>query len=347
MAAGGTQVKAWHRHADGAVASPSSCDRVVFVLAWFYAAQWTNELARVTAVPQDLATSHSAVPAHLDLPYPLVDAVGEALRAGRGDLVPILVGQAGADVLVHGDALREPEAAAEVSAPHTESRGRLRILAAEVTARHTTDVRVVSWLLLADGWHSITPRHGDGARVTVRRVHPDGLADKLAPRPGPGDHMSDSDQPTTPPTRTTAAVADDKYDQMLALADLFDSSGNEMREKARLGAVILADDDVADSGELSRATYAQAEEDVQAATTGKHGLLTRSVELDADALVVRATVLTYRWIGELQQAAYKTLGSIAGRAISYLAPEVALGGAIVSAGLIETDALDRDGLTAY
>ena len=58
-------------------------------------------------------------------------------------------------------------------------------------------------------------------------------------------------------------------------------------------------------------------------------------------------MLTYRWIDELQQAAYKTLGSIAGRAIGYLAPEVALGGAIVSAGLIETDTLDRDDVTAY
>ena len=63
--------------------------------------------------------------------------------------------------------------------------------------------------------------------------------------------------------------------------------------------------------------------------------------------MVRTTVLTYRWIDELQDAAYKTLGSIAGRAIGYLAPEIALGGAIVSAGLIETDALDRDGVAAY
>ena len=68
---------------------------------------------------------------------------------------------------------------------------------------------------------------------------------------------------------------------------------------------------------------------------------------DADALMVRTTVLTYRWIDELQDAAYKTLGSIAGRAIGYLAPEVALGGAVVTAGLIETDALDRDGVAAY
>lgn len=160
--------------------------------------------------------------------------------------------------------------------------------------------------------------------------------------------MSDLDIPRTHGADdASASVGADKYDQMLALADLFDASGEDMRNRARLGAEILGDDDVADSGELSRATWAQAEEDIRAATTGKHGLLTRSVELDADALVVRATVLTYRWIDELQQAAYKTLGSIAGRAIGYLAPEVALGGAIVSAGLIETDALDRDGVTAY
>ncbi len=146
---------------------------------------------------------------------------------------------------------------------------------------------------------------------------------------------------------TEAAVNADKYHQMLALAKLFDSSGEQMRTRARLGAEILGDEDVSSSAPLSPATFAEAEDDIRAATTGKHGLLTRSVELDADALVVRATVLTYRWIDELQEAAYKTLGSIAGRAIGYLAPEVALGGAIVSAGLIETDALDRDGVAAY
>jgi hypothetical protein len=165
--------------------------------------------------------------------------------------------------------------------------------------------------------------------------------------------MSDLDIPRThaesggSPHDSSASVAADKYDQMLALADLFDSAGDDMRARARLGEEILRDDDVVDSGLLSRPTWGQAEEDIRAATTGKQGLTTRSVELDADALVVRATVLTYRWIDELQQAAYKTLGSIAGRAIGYLAPEVALGGAIVSAGLIETDALDRDGVAAY
>ena len=152
-----------------------------------------------------------------------------------------------------------------------------------------------------------------------------------------------TEEQQVPPTDSQA----DKYARLLRLADLFDSSGEEMRNRAKLGDAVLADEDVASSEELSPKTYAEAEQDVRAATTGKRGLLARSIELDADALVVRATVLTYRWIDDLQEAAYKTLGSIAGRAIGYLAPEVALGGAIVSAGLIETDALDRDGVAAY
>lgn len=139
----------------------------------------------------------------------------------------------------------------------------------------------------------------------------------------------------------------DKYDQMVRLADLFDAAGDEMRGRAALGAEVLADEAVSDSAELSTATYAAAEAAIIAATTGKNGLVVRSVELDADALIMRATVLTYRWIDDLQVAAYRTLGSIAARAVGYLAPEVALGGAIFSAGLIETDALDRDGLAAY
>ncbi len=161
------------------------------------------------------------------------------------------------------------------------------------------------------------------------------------------DALASGEEPIVPTTAAEAADLADKYDRMLRLADLFDSSGDEMRARARLGDAILKDDAVSESSELSRPTYTQAEDDIRAATTGKHGLLTRGIELDADALIVRATVLTYRWIDELQDAAYKTLGSIAGRAIGYLAPEIALGGAIVSAGLIETDALDRDDVAGY
>ncbi len=182
VAAGGTQVKAWHRHADGAVASLSTCDGIVFELAWFPVDRWTAELARVTAVPTDLALTTSAVPRLLDLPYSLVDSIGEALRSGRADLVPVLTSQAVGDVRADGDPMGEAEAATAASALHTESRGRLRILAAEVSEQTTTSVGVISWVMLKDGWHSITPRHDeDGARVSVSRVDPDHLASELAP----------------------------------------------------------------------------------------------------------------------------------------------------------------------
>ena len=156
-----------------------------------------------------------------------------------------------------------------------------------------------------------------------------------------------TDTPERPTSAVEAADLAHKYDQMLRLADLFDVSGDELRSRALLGSTILRDDDVTSSAELSPPTYRSAEEEIRAATTGKHGLMTRGVELDADALMVRATVLTYRWIDELADAAYRTMGSIASRAIGYLAPEVDLGGAIVSAGLIETDVLDRDDVAGY
>jgi hypothetical protein len=142
-------------------------------------------------------------------------------------------------------------------------------------------------------------------------------------------------------------VSDDGYDQMLALADVFGATGAELRQRARLATDVLTDPDVTPSAELSPRTFEAVELALRAISTGKAGLQTRSVELDADAFVVRATVLTYRWIDELQQAAYSTLGSIAGRALGYLAPQVALGGAIVSAGLIETESLERDDVAAY
>ena len=181
VAAGATQVKAWHRQDGGAVASLSTCDGIVFELAWFPVDQWTTELARVTAVPDDLPLSTSQVPALLDVPYALADSIGEALRSGRADLVPVLIGHAAGEVLADGEVLGDAEAAAALSAVHAEGRGRLRILAAEVSERDTAAVGVVSWFLLRDGWHSLTPRHDDGARVAVARVDPDALATELAP----------------------------------------------------------------------------------------------------------------------------------------------------------------------
>ncbi|MFW6773542.1 hypothetical protein ACOACO_04610 [Nocardioides sp. CPCC 205120] len=184
--------------------------------------------------------------------------------------------------------------------------------------------------------------------MTVPETAQDGTADTAAPDAEATEPTDTAAGPAAGPDPVAAAAkAEERYERMLALADLFDGTGDELRARARLGREVLEDEAVAESAPLSPRTFETAEADVRAATTGRHGLMSRSVELDADALVVRATVLTYQWIDELQDVAFRTLGSVAGRAIGYLAPEVALGGAIVSAGLIETDAMDRDGLAAY
>ncbi|GEP37560.1 hypothetical protein NPS01_12230 [Nocardioides psychrotolerans] len=137
-----------------------------------------------------------------------------------------------------------------------------------------------------------------------------------------------------------------KYDRMLHLAGMFDAAAGEMRQRAGLGGDILGDPAFVATEPLSPRSYAETVEDLRR-TAGLRGLETSSAQLAADALVLRATVVTYRWIDELQLAAFRTLGTIAGRAIGYLAPEIALGGAVVSAGLIETDALDREDVAAY
>lgn len=183
VTADGTQVKAWHRQGGDAVATLATCDGLVFELAWFHVDQWPAELARTVAVPQDLTLRASAVPESVDLPLPLLDAVGEALRTGRSDLVPVLVQQHGhGTVDGSGRPLPESEVGAAAAGLHTEGRGRLRVLGARVDRSETTRIGVVSWVLLADAWHSLIPHTTDrGPHLRVRRVHPADLATELAP----------------------------------------------------------------------------------------------------------------------------------------------------------------------
>lgn len=180
---GGVHAKAWHRHADGAVATLATVDGIVFELAWFPTERWAADLARAAAVPEDLSLHDSGVPAFVDLPYELADAAGEAARSGRRDLVPVLVAQhAGSVVDAAGVPVPEPDVSGLLAALGTEHRGRLRALVADVSGETTTVVGVVSWVLLADGWHALRPHRVDGVhRVEVRRVDPLDLAPDLAP----------------------------------------------------------------------------------------------------------------------------------------------------------------------
>ena len=78
--------------------------------------------------------------------------------------------------------LDDAEVIALLDALSHEAQGRLRVLVADVAEGEPTVVGVVSWTLLADGWHALRPRHlGDVHRVVVSAVEPSDLAPELAP----------------------------------------------------------------------------------------------------------------------------------------------------------------------
>jgi hypothetical protein len=183
VAVAGVHARSWQRQSAGAVASLSTVDGIVFELAWFPTAAWADELARVAVIPEDVVLGPSGVPHHLGLPFELADAAGEAMRTSRSDLVPALVAQhPGATTDVDGSPLDDSEVSSVLAALTSESRGRLRVLVADVTAAETSVVGVVSWTLLADGWRALRPhRVGDELHVEVRRVDPRDLAGDLAP----------------------------------------------------------------------------------------------------------------------------------------------------------------------
>lgn len=182
VVAGAVRAKVWHRQRGEAVAALATVDGLVFELAWFTTDDWPDELRRVPIVPEDVVLAPSSVPEVVDLPHELVDAVGEALRSHRPDLVPTVVAAHEGDV-VDGDGRRlgVGEIRTVVEALHTEAQGRIRAMLAEVTGPAPT-VGVVSWLLLADGWHALRPHTTDDRlRVEVRRVEPVDFAASLAP----------------------------------------------------------------------------------------------------------------------------------------------------------------------
>lgn len=174
VVAEGVRARAWHRQSGDAVATLATVDGLVFELAWFPAAQWPIELARIAALPEDVVLRDSSVPDLVEVPYELADAAAEAVASDRGDLLPVLAAQhEGGDPTTTGAVLRGLA---------VEARGRLRALVADATQSPATTVGVVSWTLLADGWHALRVRravHGD--LVEVRRVAASDLAADLAP----------------------------------------------------------------------------------------------------------------------------------------------------------------------
>ncbi|MEX0427948.1 ESX secretion-associated protein EspG [Nocardioides sp. DS6] len=165
----GLRAHAWHRRRGDVVATLATSDGLVFELSWFPADGWSGELGRTPALPEDISLTTSQVPDHLEVPFGLADAVFEATRAGRGDLVP---------VLTSGDATLTTVLTALTS----ESRGRLRAIVASVSDPESAPIGVVSWTLVGDGWRALRPVVRDGEpMLTVTRVEPSDLGPELAP----------------------------------------------------------------------------------------------------------------------------------------------------------------------
>ena len=180
----GVQVKSWHRQSELGVATLSTADGLVFEIAWMPASQWGDELGRVAALPRDLPMSASGVPATVDLPFELLDAAGEALHSGRGDLVPVLADHHAGAVVEGGRPVPDADVAGLLQTLSRETRGRLRALVAHVGDGPPTVVGVVSWLLLADGWHALETHAGTGSDaplVRLRAVEASELGGALAP----------------------------------------------------------------------------------------------------------------------------------------------------------------------
>jgi hypothetical protein len=180
---GEVQAKSWQRAVAGAVSSLSTVDGIVFDLAWFDPRQWPLELARVAVLPEDVTAQTSQVPDLLDVPFDLLNAVGEALAHGRPELVPVLAAHHSGEV-IDGDGrpLADAEVVAILTAFFAEARGRLRLLATQVADQPRVPVGVVSWVLLADRWRTLRPhRDDDQSRVEIRGVDAADLAAAAAP----------------------------------------------------------------------------------------------------------------------------------------------------------------------
>jgi len=179
---GGERARAWHRRSGEAVATLATADGLVHELAWFGVDQWADELGRVLTLPSDHGIRDSEVPAEVSVPFELLDAGSEAVRAGRTDLLTAIVerhlaGTRAAD----GQPLQATAAAALVTALVGETQGRARLLTAR-TADPVDRVGVLSLVLVADGWRVLAARRDDGHHlVDVRALEPGCLASLLAP----------------------------------------------------------------------------------------------------------------------------------------------------------------------
>ncbi|PVG82050.1 hypothetical protein DDE18_15300 [Nocardioides gansuensis] len=189
---GQVRVRAWHRNLEDWVVALSTADRQHFELLWLPAEDWWRELTRVGVVePARLAPAERdqvSLPEVIETPWELLLATGEAIDAGRHDLLDQLV-QDYSGLTTTGSTTDdlEPASDADVRAWHETleraSRGRLHAAIIGRSERGRPGVGVVEWVLFHDGWRSLTPVRREGWNIVrIERREATELSRQLALR---------------------------------------------------------------------------------------------------------------------------------------------------------------------
>jgi hypothetical protein len=193
LARGRARVRSHHRCLGDRVVCLSTAGGAALELAWSPVAKWGAELGRAARVDLDTVrpapdsgSDSEAAPDVVETPWDLLLATGEAVRAGRPDLLARMVADHPATTLggCRPDLL-DDAGVDDVRRWHEQlestSRGRLHA-AVMGRGRRGAAAGVVEWVLLPDGWRSLTPFTRDGwAMVRLQRVRPRDLPRALAP----------------------------------------------------------------------------------------------------------------------------------------------------------------------
>jgi hypothetical protein len=191
LARGRVRARSWHRNLDDWVVCLSTGDGQVFELSWLSADDWWLELGRAAHV--DTATLRPApeagpVPDVVETPWELLLATGEAVQRRRHELLDQLVSDH-SGMTIAGDTLDTLETAddSDVRRWHEQlestSRGRLHAAVMGRSGRGRPGAGIVEWVLLHDGWRSLTPFTRDGwTMVRIERMGAVDLPRALAVR---------------------------------------------------------------------------------------------------------------------------------------------------------------------
>jgi len=131
-----------------------------------------------------------------------------------------------------------------------------------------------------------------------------------------------------------AGGSDATYDDIVGLAGLFETAGDELRSNAWDDKGLLANGDLLQSAILSPKTFAEAEAAVIAATIGPRGVASRALGIEADALIMTTSVGAYRLADDVVHGLHEGLSYLGGYALGLAAPALVVLGGLGAASLL-------------